>query len=52
MELDFLDQELALLWLLVILRVMLMHLEPGEVEDLEQDIDLDRDNPSWPSTVA
>lgn len=52
MELDCLEQELAVLWLLVILRVILMHLEPGEVAALEQDLDLDRDDPSWPSTVA
>jgi hypothetical protein len=52
MKWDFIEQELALLWLLVILRVMLMHLEPGEIAALEQDLDLDRDDPSWPSTVA
>lgn len=52
MELDLIEQELAVLWLLVILRVILMHLEPGEVAALEKDLDLDRDDPSWPSTVA
>lgn len=52
MELDLIEQELAVLWLLVILRVIIMHLEPGEVAALEKDLDLDRDDPSWPSTVA